>query len=683
MAAELTVDVNVMPRIVFVGDSQTCGCVGAWDYPQMLSWEMPLRVFNRAVGGSNTMHLLEPFGGGTVTVKKGERLVVGEGTSWFAGPYVGMTVRLGQQEYTLDHIETTDYAKRNCNMVLAEPAREDFSGTDYQFEAGWRVRVAEVKPRYACFMYSVNDAGRTSEDFKAKLAEIVRHCREAGIQPIFLSGVPMMDAAAGGSHPGSVETSARRAQDLQEFCTQERLPYGDVLRTLMKLDGQHTAEWVDTIHPTTDGSMPAMWALRHILTELGVAQNPYYMRCHRAPDKGLPDPVSGALLPISTSQPRYDRNNRPSESGFTLEARRLCDEYGLLAEPDGEALTSDRPVILKFGVGDAKKITGGELNLAVAGPVSVSLYDCQSCRWREIGSGKGRFTVPLTEAQLRTAAHEGALFVGVVANEIELDYAGLKLAGDLQSFTPEPSAKPIMWPAPGQFDWSDARNLLPNGAFMEAAVGVPVGWRAMGTGATYIGNNAVARGSGEFRGDRLNQFHCAGQKFTQTVRPLDVLQIAEGPDGCAGRFLVASVTNDEELVLRRLAKGAATVNFEIIRSSGCPAVPGGCAVEACGDAGWEATTQRLAAGTYRLSFFCRAFDPKNMTAKARPGAVAEVTVADEAGKLVATKSDFDCTYFCQRTHLIVKQSRPGKLTVRLQAAAGKTVQYTGLTLTRE
>jgi len=38
LAATLRVDVNVMPRVVFTGDSQTCGRVGAIDYPQMLSW---------------------------------------------------------------------------------------------------------------------------------------------------------------------------------------------------------------------------------------------------------------------------------------------------------------------------------------------------------------------------------------------------------------------------------------------------------------------------------------------------------------------------------------------------------------------------------------------------------------------------------------------------------------------
>ena len=99
MAAELTVDVNAMPRIVFTGDSQTVGCVGAMDYAQMIAREVPLRVFNRSVGGSNTTHLLYEFGGGTVTVKAGETVVHGENVSWTAGPYIGQRVRLGAYEY--------------------------------------------------------------------------------------------------------------------------------------------------------------------------------------------------------------------------------------------------------------------------------------------------------------------------------------------------------------------------------------------------------------------------------------------------------------------------------------------------------------------------------------------------------------------------------------------------------
>lgn len=89
-------------------------------------------------------------------------------------------------------------------------------------------------------MFTVNDAGSKSEGFKARLAEIARRCRETGIQPVFLSGVPFMDGESGGSDASAVSRTAQRARDLLEFCTQEKLPCGDVYGTLNLLDVQRT-----------------------------------------------------------------------------------------------------------------------------------------------------------------------------------------------------------------------------------------------------------------------------------------------------------------------------------------------------------------------------------------------------------------------------------------------------------
>lgn len=690
MSSELTVDVNSMPRIVFVGDSQTCGCVGAWDYPQMLSWELPLRVFNRAVGGSNTSHLLQEKSGGTVTVKAGDKHVSGEQTSWFAGPYLGMTVRFGTQRYTLDHIHTTDYAKRNCDLYLTEPAREDYAGTDYAFEPGWRVRVEEVKPQYACFMYSVNDPGWSSEQYQGFLAEITRRCREQGIQPIFLSGVPLMDAAAGGSHPGGNDRVLPRPRDMEEFCRAEKLPFGDVFRTLLKLDGQHTAEWVDTVHPTTDGSLPALWALRHILTKLGVAANPYYLRGYRAAGETLPDlrggrPAPSVLEPISTAQPRYNAKKQMDETGFDLEARRLNDEYGLLAEADGQVLRSDRPLVLELGCGEAAALQGAELRLVTTGRVQASLFDCPSGTWQALGEGSGRCALALSAEQLRrggpAGGAAGAVWIALRGESLGLDYAGLVLRGAVKPFAPQAAAEPIVWPAADEFAWSEEGNLLPNGALTEAREGLPAGWRATGAGCGYVGNAVVARGHGEFSGERrLDGLHSGGQQFRSTVRPLDLVQVAAGPEGCTGNFLVSAVTDHERLALRRVAKEPAAVDFTVLRFSGCGAVPGGCALEAGGPAAWEATTPALPAGRYELGYYCRVFDPHAMGAKSRPGAVAKVSVLDRVGKILAESTVPDCTYLWQRARLRVDVTAAGALTVRLSAAPGATVQYTGITL---
>ena len=126
MAKQVRVDVNAMPRVVFTGDSQTCGRVGAMDYPQMLSWEMPARVINTAVGGTNTTQLLHEMTGGIASVIRGERAIRGTNVPWHAGPYPGQYVRVGKHEYIIDRIEAVDYAQRASNLWITEPAKEDF-----------------------------------------------------------------------------------------------------------------------------------------------------------------------------------------------------------------------------------------------------------------------------------------------------------------------------------------------------------------------------------------------------------------------------------------------------------------------------------------------------------------------------------------------------------------------------
>lgn len=213
-AATVRVDVRSMPRVVFTGDSQTCGRVGAWDYPQMLSWEQPIHVLNTAVGGTNTMHLLDELSGGAASVKAGEQQVYGEGVGWGSGPYPGQTIRLGAESYTIDRIEVHNHKTREVSVWITEPARADFSGTDFAVEPGWRVRIEERRPDVVCFMYSVNDTGHSPEKFTGNIREMVERTRALGAQPVLLSGVPLMVADLGGSHPGNNVKVDMRARDL-------------------------------------------------------------------------------------------------------------------------------------------------------------------------------------------------------------------------------------------------------------------------------------------------------------------------------------------------------------------------------------------------------------------------------------------------------------------------------------
>ena len=682
-AATIRVDVNSMPRIVFTGDSQTCGRVGALDYAQMLSWEVPLRVFNTAVGGTSITHLLQEKTGGTATLKAGEKVAHGEKVGWGSGPYPGQKIRFGQaggthaQEYVVDRIEMLDYKAALYNIYLTEPAREDFAGTDFSVEPGWRVRIAETKPQYAVFMYSVNDPSWTSEQFKGYLAEITRRCRESNITPIFLSGFPYMDAESGGSHPGTNTNVLKRPQDMLDFCQAEKLAFGDVFRTLMQLDEQRISVWVDTVHPTTDGSLPAIQAMRYILKQLGALSSPY-LRGYRVPGTELPGTFDG-LSPITPSQPDYNAKNEPRDNEFDLESIRVRDEYGLLADADGQCLTSDQPLLLEFGQLPAGMLDQAAIEVVSPERLHVSYFDPEKKAWVKLceGSGKLRGEVPPKLAQT------GILRVAVQGSPVKVDYAGLELKGD---FPPPPpvAAKDqfILWPEPGQYAWPASSNLIVNGDLTKAQSDSPKGWEKSGQ-ATYQPAATVAKGTGDFRRERLDQFQSAGQEFTKAVRPLDMVVIEKGPEGVTGNFLIQSVLDDETLDFRRFAKEATDgLTFTVKRQSGLPAVPGGCFIETEAGGSWQMSLQ-LPAGTYDLTFYHQAFAPASMDAKSRPGRVAKVEVLDEKGKVLHTAIPRECSYSWQRDSLSFVLPKAQAVVVRATTESPVKVQYTGFALLKQ
>lgn len=679
----LRVDVNSMPRIVFTGDSQTCGRVGALDYPQMLSWELPLRVFNTGVGGTSITHLLQEKTGGTATVKQGETVVHGEKVGWHAGSYPGQKLRLGKQEYVIDRAEVIDYNQARSNLHLTEPAREGFSGTDFAVEAGWRVRIAEIRPQYAVFMYSVNDPGWTSEQFKGYLAEITQRCRQSGIEPIFLSGFPLMEATSGGSHPGNNERVLARPQDMLEFATAEKACFGDVFRTLMLLDQQRTSVWVDTVHPTTDGSLPAIQAMRDILRRLGAGRNTW-LKAYRSPGADLPVMPSTELAPITTSQPDYDVNNKPDDNAFSLEAIRARDEYGLLAEADGQYLRSETPLVLAFG--SAEPLTGVKtavVEIVTEGPAEVLWLNLQAGKWEKLADCNGKLRADLP-AQALLRATFWPLYLAVRGEKLGVDYAALELNGSFPRgmTAPGPPHEAILWPDPSAYKWSAEGNLFPNGDLQKAKAGVPVGWQKQGA-ALYLPSGVVAKGNGDFAGERrCEQFRAAGQDFTATVRPLDMLQIAQGLESATGNFLIEKVVSEEHLDLRRAAKAAAEgLDFVITRSSGLNAVPGSSVIEAGPAGSWQATI-KAPAGASDLSFFYRVYDPAGMTATSRPGREARGQIEDRTRNMIFVIEPRECSYVWQRhTETLILQ-KAGKLVLQLRAAGATPVQYTGFSLVK-
>ncbi|MEW6359874.1 MAG: SGNH/GDSL hydrolase family protein [Planctomycetota bacterium] len=673
------VDVNAMPRVVFTGDSQTCGRVGARDYPQMLSWEMPVRVINTGVGGTNTTHLLSETSGGSAQVAKGEKVVKGTKVGWGAGPYPGQKIRLGRREYVIDRIEVVSHADRQANLWLTEPAQEDFAGGDYAIEAGWRVRVAQYRPDYACFMYSVNDTGRTSEQFIENLKEIVERTKTLGAQPILLSGVPLMDAAKGGSHPGGNDRVKVRERDLIEFSSRNDIPFGNVFGVLMLLDEPCTAVWVDTVHPTTDGSLAALNALRSIFRDLGLADNPYYVRGYRAAAE-LASPETG-LVTFTTSQPDYDVSNRPNESQFSLKAIHVRDEYGLISSADGEAVESETPIVLEFGVGDAEAVGSAQVEIVTPSEVRVAWFDWDKEAWQDLARGRGRIAAGIPKDALRGACRKGAIWLAVSGGgKIALDYAAVVLGGDVAPFRPKRAKGPIVWPRAGELEWQAEDNRVANGDLTEAGDGAPAHWRRQGDQALYLRPGVVAEGTGGFtKGRLIDLFKSAGQQFTRTVRPLDMLTVAEGPEGALGNFLIAQVVDDETVRVRRFPKDEASgLRFRIARTSGCGAVPGGCMIESRGESGWETAVRIAEPGRYRLGFFFRVYDPANMNAADRPGDAASVTVGI-GGNTLAAADSLESSYQWQRKWLEFDAPQAGQIVIRASSKSDVAVQYTGFT----
>jgi len=393
------------------------------------------------------------------------------------------------------------------------------------------------------------------------------------------------------SHGGSVSYTGRRAQDLLEFCTEQKLPYGDVYRTLDLLDPQRTSVWADTIHPTNDGSIIAVHALRYLLRQMGATGNPYSVHGYRAPDAALPDPRDPALQPITTAQPRRDRDNK----------------YGLIAAADGKSLTSTTPLVFKVGVGPLRRLESFDVEVTLGAPGQVHIYDWAEGAW-----------IPVAQAPdvpPRNCVHKRSIWVGVSGEAPAVDYLAVTLTGDVRPWQPRTRDRAILWPPEGQFEWAEAGNLLPNADLKQADGDAPAGWTSEGDGSLYLPEGVICSGTGEFGGPRGDQFTCTGAQFTQTVRPLDMLVVdAELQDG--GNFLVERVIDDETLDLRRSPKAeAGSVSFEVRRWSGLRAVPGGCCIEVTEGSSWR-TSVCLPKGRYRFGFFYRCFNPGAMKAAA-------------------------------------------------------------------
>jgi len=413
-----------------------------------------------------------------------------------------------------------------------------------------------------------------------------------------------------------------------------------------------------------------------------LSDNPYYLRGYRCAGALARPDQTDQLTPITTSQPDYSARGAQTETEFDLESIRVRDEYGLLAEADGQCVRSDTPMLIELGVGDPSAIRSAAAEVVVAGRAEVSCFDWQAQTWAPLVAGERALTAQLDAATVARACHEGALWLAVAADgPLELDYAGVTIEGDLQPFMPRRAAGPIVWPPDGYLGWKDEGARILNGALDQANGDAPAGWQRRGDDALYIRDEIVAEGTGGFATDkRIDVFSAEGLDLAVKVRPLDMLMIEDGPEGCTGNFLISRLDENGALRLRRPASEEAQgLAFRVRRWSGCGVVPGGCAVQCRGQSYWE-TELSVAAGRYVLEFFYRAYDPANMRPKGEPGRIAAVEVSAGPDTVLASTGPLACTYQWQRGRLELSLPGAGSIRIQPRALSDTAVEFTGFTL---
>jgi len=140
------------------------------------------------------------------------------------------------------------------------------------------------------------------------------------------------------------------------------------------------------------------------------------------------------------------------------------------------------------------------------------------------------------------------------------------------------------------------------------------------------------------------------------------------------------VVDDETLRVRRFpGEPAEGLSFELLRSSGCAPIPGGCALQCAGDSYWEAAARHAPAGEYLLTVFCRAYAPGQMSARYCPGQAARLTVIHGGG---ANEHSLDTGFVWQRYSIPLRLDEPGDMVLHLRAVGEMAVEFTGVSLVR-
>jgi lysophospholipase L1-like esterase len=100
--------------------------------------------------------------------------------------------------------------------------------------------IAAWKPTVVSVELGMNDAGGSAkEKFLENMGTMVERIRQAGARPVILSASPVNDGTLLANVQGRNVRLHDYATGLQEFCTKEKIPYGDQFHELVDLWGHN------------------------------------------------------------------------------------------------------------------------------------------------------------------------------------------------------------------------------------------------------------------------------------------------------------------------------------------------------------------------------------------------------------------------------------------------------------
>ena len=639
------ITVDSMPRVLFTGDSQTCGRNLAIDFPQLLEREFPIRVINTAVGGSNSSALLRPMTGGSVRIAQGDRVLHGVDVRWGMGPFPGQGIAIAGRRYTVDFIHEHP-GTPDTEIHLVEPAAESYEGGDYAIDPGWEHRVARWRPAVVVLMY-IND-GTMPPPKRDDWREMIRRIRDMGAVPVLMSPVPIDDARQGGNHPGDNHRRvAQNAAAVRGLAEAEKCWFVDVYHLTFALDPALRAVIHDGIHPDTDGQTVILDGLRWVFREMGLA-------AARPSIKGWleGDPTQ----PLRTAQPDHPDPDRQLTEGFSVAAFRRWDEYGLLAQPDGDALPF-----------------AGRLLFDIAAPAGAVpthiLLKAEGLRQASVRVGDRLVPLPLAnEAAIPAEAAADGRFRLVLEGDGSLDWLAVRSSG--------PEAP--RWRAPDHEYRQyriEAACLRPGNLLANADCLADTGW-ILRDGAAY--NRPCERPVGTVELLAENGGRLAVVADPGPARAYDLLRIEGSAHGNDGAFRIRqTLAPGRFLVRRRSIRAESGLPATLEHDDGCAIVPGGACLELPADASAEQTFA-APGGRVRVEIFHRVWDDQRLGTRDVPTAPARLVLSGPGFvRELAAPASFQWRQFVAELDIPA-----GPAVLRLLGRADGRQLFTGLAIHR-